>query len=114
MTEHMSDERLALLEQFSDDAKGIIGDELIAALKAERQRVEELERWFHGYRTPELSMAEMFKQLKAAETRLAAIGGLPNKWRKGIVTYERDGSRSEGPMCGNDCAAELEVELNRE
>ena len=47
---------------------------LQAKLDAANIRTKELEHWFHGYRTPELSMSAML-------TKLEKVAALPEKWR---------------------------------
>lgn len=56
-----------------------------------RARVVELEHWFHDYRTPELSMAEMFKQLKAAEAKLAEAHSDYARWKADWVSVSKHG-----------------------
>ena len=81
----MSDERLAEIEEkerihFPDGsksyfAKSYLTEELMQALKAEREKVEELEAQL------QVQEQEAFGQLKPLQDKLQRIGELPETWR---------------------------------
>ena len=139
MSERMSDGRLSVFEQNAYRLDGRC-NELIKALKAERERVEKLERREWGLTTTEAMLAldvcekensqlkdtikrvEKHKDSKILECQclqevvdknlisIKAIRELPEKWRK----YTFDNPEATSYIDSADCADELEALLPEE
>lgn len=54
---------------------------LVAENAAKDERIAELERWFHGYRTPEGSMAALLARAERAEGALRGIQNTTTEWQ---------------------------------
>ena len=65
-------ERL-IKEQYEDNV------DAVAKMDKAESRVKELEHWFHGYRTPELSMSAMETKITELEGKLEGVDRFADK-----------------------------------
>ena len=77
-------------------------------LNKQAKRITELEARSQENWTTAL---KQLNRAEAAETTIKAIGELPDRWNKGSVYIEADGSISHVPKQGKDCAYELQALL---
>jgi chromosome segregation ATPase len=138
MSERISDEKLELYKSFSDDAKGLIGDELIGAVEAERSRVAELESenaalkeeaqrahdMFAGamadIRTMEAELAEtemLLNEYKDAECKAVKREGLAladrDSWRRVAERLEREKQSAESRLEAAETHNQILAEAKR-